>query len=148
MSKYLQKLNIVDERGNITGEDTRGNIHKQGLLHREIHVWFYTPNGEIIFQLRGGNKDTFPNLLDATVGGHVELGESFGDAALKEMEKETGVTAKISYLTLIETTRSNGTLDKATGNTNNAIRAVYAYKYVEPLENLQIEANKAGGFEA
>lgn len=37
-----RKLNIVDEDGNIIGEETRENIHKQGLLHREIHVWFYT----------------------------------------------------------------------------------------------------------
>lgn len=37
-----RKLNIVDESANIIGEETRENIHNQGLLHREIHVWFYT----------------------------------------------------------------------------------------------------------
>ena len=67
-----RKLNIVDENDQIIGEDTRENIHRKGLLHREIHVWFYTPKSEIVFQHRAKNKDTFPDLLDATVGGHVE----------------------------------------------------------------------------
>ena len=72
-----RRLNIVDENGEIIGENTRENIHNQGLLHREIHVWFYTPKGEIIFQHREKDKDTYPDLLDATVGGHVEIGSDF-----------------------------------------------------------------------
>ncbi|MCL4437679.1 NUDIX domain-containing protein [Patescibacteria group bacterium] len=81
-----RKLNIVDESGNIIGEETRCNIHKNGLLHKEIHVWFYTPKGEIIFQHRAKNKDVYPDLLDATVGGHVEIGDDYEHAALKEIE--------------------------------------------------------------
>ncbi|EKD96007.1 MAG: Dimethyladenosine transferase, partial [uncultured bacterium] len=84
-------LDIVDENENIIGEDSRENIHKKGLLHREIHVWFYTPKDEIIFQLRGKDKVTRPDLLDATVGGHVELGDSYEDTAIKEVYEETGV---------------------------------------------------------
>lgn len=44
-----EMLNIIDENGKIIGKDTRENIHQKGLLHREINVYFYTPNGEIIF---------------------------------------------------------------------------------------------------
>ena len=60
----MSKLNIIDENGKIIGEDTRKNIHKNGLLHREINVYFYTPQGEIIFQHRSKNKETFPDLLE------------------------------------------------------------------------------------
>lgn len=60
----------------------RENIHNQGLLHREIHVWFYTPKGEIIFQHRAKDKDTYPDLLDATVGGHVEINSDYENTAL------------------------------------------------------------------
>ena len=59
-------------------------MHKKGLLHPEIHVWFYTPDKEIIFQHRAKNKDTYPDLLDATVGGHVDIGEYVDKAALRE----------------------------------------------------------------
>ena len=69
-----RKLNIVGEQGKIISEETSESIHNKGLLHREIHIWFYAPESEIIFQHREKDKDTYPDLLDATVGGHVEIG--------------------------------------------------------------------------
>ncbi len=69
MKTYQEKLNIVDENDNIIGEDTRKNIHKNGLLHREIWVWIYNKNLDVLFQKRSSNKDTFPNKLDASVLG-------------------------------------------------------------------------------
>src|SRR3990167_4461167 len=101
-----RKLNIVGEDGEVIGEATREDIHKQGLLHREIHVWFFTPKDEIIFQHRAKDKDTYPDLLDATVGGHVEIGSDYEDSALKEMEEETGIKANKNDLHFIETIRN------------------------------------------
>ena len=65
----LQKLNIIDEDDNIIGEDSRENIHRKGLLHREIHVWIYNKKGEILFQKRSITKDTWTGLLDASACG-------------------------------------------------------------------------------
>src|SRR3989338_11369703 len=97
-----RKLNIIDEKENIVGEETRDNIHKQGLLHREIHVWFYTTKSEIIFQHREKDKDTYPDLLDATVGGHVEIGSDYEDKALQEVAEETGIKAEKYNLIFIQ----------------------------------------------
>ena len=142
----MEMLNIVNENGRIIGQTTRGNIHKRGLLHKEVHVWFYTPKAEIIFQLRGKDKDTFPNLLDATVGGHVELNGDFVDTALKEMLEETGVNAEEKDLRLITTLRKR-TKDAVTGKVNNVIRAIYAYEFHGLLESLRVEGNEAQKFE-
>lgn len=147
MSNGGRKLNIVDEAGNIIGVETRGKIHKEGLLHREIHVWIYTPKREIIFQHREKNKDTFPDLLDASVGGHVEIGEEFIDAALKELEEEAGIKASAKELTFIQTTKTKS-LDAVTGMINHALRAVYAYRYDGKVENLKVEKGKSQGFES
>lgn len=147
MSKDGNLLSVVDEKGNAIGQETRENIHAKGLLHKEIHVWFYTPKGEIIFQHRGKNKDTFPNLLDATVGGHVEIGEDYKDTAIKEMEEETGVKAKPKNLQLVEYVRKKA-YDPVTKMTNNVIRAIYAYKYSGKLSDLTVEPGKAQGFKA
>ncbi len=35
----MEILNIVNENDEVVGEDTRENIHKKGLLHREINVF-------------------------------------------------------------------------------------------------------------
>src|SRR3989338_9985388 len=101
-----RKLNIVDEAGNIIGIDSRENIHQQGLLHRETHVWFYTPKGEIIFQHRAKDKDTYPDLLDATVGGHVEIGSDYLKTALAEVAEETGLKIAADDLRFITMVRS------------------------------------------
>jgi len=139
----MRTLSIVDEEGNIIGEDTRENIHKKGLLHKEVHVWFYTPKGGIIFQLRGKDKDTFPNLLDATVGGHVELGDDYVDTALKETLEETGVRAIKNDLYLVAKIRKIAK-DPATDMVNNVLRMVYAYEYSGNIEDLGIEEGSQG----
>lgn len=141
-----RKLSIVDETGNIIGEETRENIHRQGLLHREVHIWLYTPRDEVIFQHREKDKDTYPDLLDATVGGHIEIGMDYENSALQEMEEETGLKPDKDKLTFIQMVRSK-TYDKATGMTNNVIRAIYAYRYDGKIEDLRVEKGKAIGFE-
>jgi len=141
-----RKLNIVDETGKIVGEETRENIHKKGLLHREVHVWFYTSDSKIIFQHRVKNKDTFPNMLDATVGGHVELGMEWLSTALKEIREETGITTKSADLIYTATIRSK-VFDPVTNNTNNVIRKIYAYLYDGKITNLKGDPDEVQGFE-
>lgn len=88
------RLNVVDKNGAIIGEESRDVIHRNGLLHREVHVWLYTPDKELIFQHRAKDKETFPDLLDATAGGYVEIGDDWVTAALKELQEETGVQGR------------------------------------------------------
>ena len=140
-------LEIVDENGKVTGKEKRSIIHKKGLLHMESHVWFYTRKGEIIFQLRSKDKDIFPDLLAATVGGHVEIGMDYLKTALKETEEETGVKIAQSDLTFIAEVRGQSH-DSVTENTNNVKRAVYAYRFLGSLEDLCPEKDKICRFEA
>ena len=69
MTKSVEMLEVVNEQDIVIGLESRSMIHQKGLLHREIHIWFITPEGEIIFQHRAKTKDTYPDKLDATVGG-------------------------------------------------------------------------------
>lgn len=140
------RLNIVDETGKIVGEETRENIHKKGLLHREVHVWFYTSDGKIIFQHRAKNKDTFPDLLDATAGGHVDLGMGWLDSAIKETKEETGIAIDPANLKYIATVR-NKAFDPTTNKVNNVIRKIYAYLYDDKIINLKIDLDEVQDLE-
>jgi isopentenyldiphosphate isomerase len=140
-------LDIVDEDDNVIGQATREKIHAKGLLHREIHVWLYNKEGELFFQMRDKNKETFPGLLDASIGGHVEMGDSYEKTALKEAEEETGLEIDPHKLKII-TTVKNVAHDSITGKINNAIRKVYAYEFNGSSNDLRIEEGKATGFEA
>lgn len=140
-------LNIVDEDNNIIGGEERNKIHQDGLLHREAHVYFFTLNQELIFQHRAKDKDTFPDLLDATVGGHVEIGHSYEETAVKETEEETGLKINPEDLIFIGKINKHLSEDKVTGKVNNAFRAHYAYLYKGRIQDLKIETGKALGFE-
>ena len=139
-------LNIVDVNDEIIGEKTREEIHKHGLLHREVHVYFVTPNHEVILQHRAKNKDTYPDLLDATVGGHVEIGDSYEETAIKETLEETGTKIKASDLIFIDKIKKHSE-DDVTKTINNSFRATYLYIYSGDIKDLKIEAGKSQGFE-
>lgn len=139
-------LNIVNENDEIIGQETRKNIHRQGLLHREIHVYFITPNKEIIFQRRLKDKDTFPDLLDATVGGHVDLNESYENAVVREVEEETGLKVDIKDLIPIHKVHTHSA-DKVTDKTNNAFQSEFYYLYRGDIAVLRVEEGASAGFE-
>jgi isopentenyldiphosphate isomerase len=138
-------LNIVDINDEIIGEKTREEIHKHGLLHREVHVYFVTPNRELIVQHRAKNKDTYPDLLDATVGGHVEISDSYQETALKETLEETGLKIGMSDLIFVNKTLKRSK-DKATQKINYSFRTAYLYIYRGDVADLKIEHGKSQGF--
>lgn len=142
-----EQLEIVNENDEVVGLESRKTIHQKGLLHREIHIWFMTPAREIVFQHRAKDKDTYPDKLDATVGGHVEPGMSYESTALKEGEEETGISLDPSKLKLVKKMRKESS-DEATGLTNNTIRSQYVYLFDGSIDDLQVEDGKAIGFEA
>lgn len=147
MNNQLELLEVVDSEDRIIGLETRGKIHQEGLLHREIHVWFLTPQGEIIFQRRAKDKDTYPDKLDATVGGHVEPGMSYEETAVKECLEETGLLINEKDLSLL-IKMPKQSFDKVTQRTNNTIRCQYAYLYTGSINDLKVESGAGAGFEA
>jgi isopentenyldiphosphate isomerase len=142
----IQQLNIVNDNDEIIGVEDRRKIHQEGLLHREINVWFYTPQKELIFQHRAKDKDTYPDLLDATVGGHVEIGDDYITTAVKEVEEETGLKINPEELIFLKKLKFK-TFDAVTGRTNYAFNVRYAYLFKGDSQDLKIEEGKAVGFE-
>ncbi|TXN35412.1 NUDIX domain-containing protein [Flagellimonas hymeniacidonis] len=85
-------VDILDENGNYTGKVClKSEAHLKGLFHPTVHIWFYTSEGKILFQQRGKGKKTFPLLWDVSVAGHIEAGETFQQAALREVAEEIGI---------------------------------------------------------
>lgn len=140
-------LEVIDETGLVIAVKTRAEVHGLGLLHREINVWFCTSAGEIVFQHRSLNKDTYPDLLDATVGGHVKIGLDFETSAIEETQEETGLRLSGADLIPLKAYRSEW-LDRRTGSYNNVLRAAYLYFFAGALSDLTPEKGEGCGFEA
>jgi isopentenyldiphosphate isomerase len=132
-------LDVVDENDHVIGSQIREVVHAQGLLHRECGVWFYTPEMEIIMQKRSPTKKSNPNLLAATVAGHVPSGMSYMEAALMETFEETGLKLKPDDLKL-------GGRYCTHEKTNNHLTVCYVHLYQGDTGELKVEEGAAVGF--
>jgi len=141
----IQKLNIIDEEGKIMDEESRENVHRKGLLHREIHIWIYNKKKEVLLQKRSMTKDVYPGLLDASVGGHVDLNDDYDKTAVRELEEETGIKVNKNDLTFITKLRKKS-YDTSTNMINNVITAVYVYEY-DNRQEIILEEGKADSLE-
>ena len=84
---------IVDAEGNTIGCATRGECHDGSkLLHPVVHLHLLNSAGDIYLQQRPQWKEIQPGKWDTAVGGHVDYGESFADALLREVREEIGIT--------------------------------------------------------
>lgn len=121
-----EMLEIVDENDNVIGIASRREIHEKGLLHREVHVLFITPTGDLIFQKRSMTKDTNPGCLTVAVGGHVGVGDSYALTAQRETKEETGLDIQLSDLIPIEKKLIH-TFNRDTSIPHNSYRMVYGH---------------------
>lgn len=88
-----EKIDIVTKEGIPTGKVAlKSMAHKNGWYHNTIHLWLYTTKGEILLQQRSHKKSIHPLLWDVSAAGHIDAGESFIDAVLRETEEEIGLT--------------------------------------------------------
>ena len=87
-------FDIVDEHDEVTGQATRGEVHAQGLLHRAVHVLVFNKRGDILLQQRSMLKDAHPGVWDSSVSGHLDAGEAYETAAIRELAEEMGIDAK------------------------------------------------------
>jgi len=130
MEEYLD---IVDENGNLTGERCLRSIaHEKGLRHRTVHIYFHrtVPDGvEFVVHLRSKNKTGHPDCWDTRFGGHLESGQTFDEAAEKEVLEETGVEIEADDLSL-------GRMSAYGGGKNNEITQVYYYEFDDDLDRM------------
>jgi isopentenyldiphosphate isomerase len=87
MTEYMDIVNELDE---VIGRDTRASIHARHDIHRGVHVFVVNGAGDLLLQLRAANRSYYPGHWDASVGGQVAAGESYEDAAARELEEELG----------------------------------------------------------
>jgi isopentenyl-diphosphate delta-isomerase len=84
-------LEIVDSNDNVIGKATRGEIHRQRLFHRAVHVFIFNPAGQIYIRRRSRSNDPHAGKLDSSVAGHVSPGETYEEAAVRELREQLGV---------------------------------------------------------
>ena len=90
----MEWLDVVDKNGEPTGEVVeRSKAHREGIWHRTSHVWLVRKkNGriEVLVQKRSADKDAYPGCYDTSSAGHIPVGCSYEESAIRELKEELG----------------------------------------------------------
>lgn len=91
---------VVDKNDNIIGHKTRRECHSdKKLIHRAVGVLIFNDKGEVLIQKRSASKDKWPEYFTLSASGHVEKGESYSEAAARELHEEIGVKVNLEFVT-------------------------------------------------
>ncbi len=88
----------VAEDDSVIGSVERSTAHRDQLLHRSGMIFLLRSDGKILLQHRIPTRATFPGRWDSSSSFHVTFGESYEQAARRELKEETGISAQPTFL--------------------------------------------------
>ncbi|MCX6781822.1 MAG: NUDIX domain-containing protein [Candidatus Magasanikbacteria bacterium] len=94
----MEMLDIVDSGDNVIGLVSKEDAYKKLLCHRISHVLIFNDEGKMALQLRSNNVSFCPNHWSTAVGGHVQAGETYKQAAAREYSEELGANSSIELV--------------------------------------------------
>lgn len=87
---HMAKITYVDNNDTVIGYGTKEEAIAKGLIHRIARVFVFNSEGEILIQKRS-EKAAIPGRWDQSAAGHVDEGEDYLAAALRETREEVGI---------------------------------------------------------
>lgn len=91
MTTADELVDVVDEQDRVVGRVTRAEMRRRNLLHRAVYLLIRNSRGDFFVHRRTTTKDVYPGYWDVTVGGVVAAGESYDEAARREVAEEVGI---------------------------------------------------------
>ena len=78
---------------------TRARMRRENLRHRSVAVIVTSRRGELLVHRRADDKDVYPGWWDLAAGGVVAVGETYADAAVRQLAEELGIDAEPVFVT-------------------------------------------------
>ena len=91
----MAKITFVDENDNVIGAGTKKEALEKGITARIARIFLFNSKGEVLMQKRSSTVGSNRNKWDQSVGGHVDEGETYEQAAYREMKEEIGLEGVI-----------------------------------------------------
>src|SRR3990167_2771252 len=115
MTKNTDYLDVVDENDKVIDKKTFEECHAKGLRHRSVHLEIYSDENKSKILIVRRSKDKIHNQETLEIpGGHVWTGESYAEAAARDIKGELGLTIPLTQIAKEE----NNSSDSATGIIN------------------------------
>jgi 16S rRNA (adenine1518-N6/adenine1519-N6)-dimethyltransferase len=103
-----EHFDVVDANDEVIAVKPRTEVHAANLLHRAVHILVFNRHGELLLQKRSAWKDREPSKWDSSAAGHLEPGEAYATAALRETEEELGIRPQLTRLGKISACSNTG----------------------------------------
>ena len=85
-------LDLVDEHDVVIGKKLRSEVQAEHISNfRVVNAFVVNSKKELWIPRRAADKRIFPLCLDASMGGHIESGESYKQALRREMREELNI---------------------------------------------------------
>lgn len=133
------KYPIVNDSDQVIGYRNRNQAYEERTMLRSVQVFIYNSEGELYIQKRSKNKLRYPSYFCASVAGHVEIGESYRETAIRELEEELGLK-RVENLKIIAKGKT------PVGENNYAMMTLFTATTTGELMTLQEKEIETGEF--
>jgi len=134
-SKIIEAFPVVDENDRVKfAVYSKEALHSNNYKHRSVHLFIETFGGGFVLQLKGKNSENAGKWSSA-VSGHVNYGEDYEEAVIRETKEELGLEMDKKDLTRILK------ID-ACKETNNEFVVLFTY-----LMDINVESIKPDPYE-
>lgn len=89
---------IVNENDEVIGQATKEEVAAKGLICRVSFIMLVNSKGELLLHQRSANKKAYPLYWSGAAAGHLIRGETYEQAAIRELKEELGVEAELEFV--------------------------------------------------
>lgn len=88
-------VDIVDDHDQVIATVTRAEMRAKRLRHRAVSIAVISSDRRLLVHRRADDKDVWPGMWDMAAGGVVAAGETYDEAARRELHEELGVHVEV-----------------------------------------------------
>ena len=99
----MEYFDVVDDGDNVVGRRPGRECIRLGLLHRAIAILLFDEYGSLYVQRRADWMGWYPGRWTLSVMGHVSSGETYEQAAKRELSEELGVECELKQIAKVKT---------------------------------------------
>jgi isopentenyl-diphosphate delta-isomerase len=85
----------VDEADRPVKSIERGRVFEAGAKFRVVHIFVFNPQGDLLLQQLGRERERNPLKWGSSVAGYLHAGEAYADGATRRLREELGLEAPL-----------------------------------------------------